>query len=305
MGIDDLIKQLPINQDIKLIPIKKLSSENALFWRCLVQFLQEKSNTDLLDDIIPEFCDLLDYIKAYEEMIKKDNVEFNENMTQQAILHELFEMTKSYDLSDQVKINYIKKLIEDTLKSNVADVKLIKFIVHYYEKVVPDVTARTNTLSRIISNMRISSNDSSDAKTMIKCLTIVSAMLELGSVLEVIPIIRSFFDDAIRSVYHKNCEEDLAVLRAAGNCLAINLELAKTYVSFFFTCLDSPQRLLIALDVIFNVFLSHGFPQFDVENQDNLDAISFETSLANIKNNTGVQVIMDFMDHEVLYNNKS
>lgn len=176
MEIHYLIKQLPINPDTKLIPMEQLTSENVLFWRCFAQFFQKKlskkCNTDLSDDIIPELCYLCDYIRAYEEHIikKKDNVKFNENTTQQAILYQLFKMIKLYNLSDQVERNYLKKFIEDTLlRRNIADVKLIEFIVYYYEEVVPDVTVRISTLSHIINGIKMLSNYSSDDKTMIKC----------------------------------------------------------------------------------------------------------------------------------------
>lgn len=327
MEINDLIKQLPINPDTKLIPIEQLTSDNILFWRCFAQFLQEKSLNDLLDETIPELCHFSDYIRAYEEMIKNDDYELDAKITQQAILHQLFEMTKLYDLSDEVGRNYLKKLIEDTLMSDIVEEKLIKFIVHHYKKVVPNVTSRVNTLTHIINDMRMPSKHSddinlqagdeekNDARTMNKCLNIMYAMLQSLSVLKVTPIIRSLFNNvALPSIDHTDDKVHLNALKAVGICLAMDVELAKKHIPMFFMIFtstpDSPDSWVIALDVIFEVFLVHGLDHFDLVNangddeddnsRNNTAAVSFEASHADTPNNHMIKMMMGLMDYEVL-----
>jgi condensin complex subunit 3 len=57
---------LPHQKD-KIIPLEKLTPENALYWRCLAQHLytQGEEMVEELDSIIPNLTPFCQYIRRY------------------------------------------------------------------------------------------------------------------------------------------------------------------------------------------------------------------------------------------------
>ncbi|KAF7992363.1 hypothetical protein HCN44_001688 [Aphidius gifuensis] len=325
LTVDDLIEQLPLDQDKKLIPIDKLSSENVLFWHCFSKYLQESKLTELFDQTLPELSYFCDHIRQYgENIVNNESTEDEEKITEQAILCQLFEMTKLYDLSDEVGRNRLKQLIEDTLISEIPELKLTEVIVEIYEKVVPNITSRVNTLTHIISDIRMplrhsddinlqsGDEEKNDSYTMSKCLGIMCAMLRSPTITSVTPIIRNLFNSvALTSVEHDDKYVQIQALNAVGLCLFLDSELAQKHIPMFFMVFtdsdnDFHEHWIMSLGIIFDLFLKHGLDHFnlvdpadDDEDDDNEKTTSFEASQLDTPNNHVIKMLLALFHYEV------
>lgn len=148
-----LITQVPLD-NAKFIPIDQLSSENVLFWRCLAEFFKTENFSDEFDQIMPELSPFCAYIKDYIALMNSSSNKQYEQMSQQFILHQLFEMVKLHDLSDEMGRSNLKDLIVDTLQNHECSEKISECIVKYFEQVVPDVHSRVNMLVEVINEIR-------------------------------------------------------------------------------------------------------------------------------------------------------
>lgn len=322
--VDDLIEQLPIDQDKKLIPIDKLSSENVLFWHCFSKYLQQCSLTDLFDQTLPELSYFCDYIRQYgENIVNNESTEEDQKITEQVILCQLFEMTKLYDLSDEVGRNRLKQLIEDTLISEIPELKLTEIIVEIYEKVVPNITSRVNTLTHIISDIRMplrhsddinlqsGEEEKNDSYTMSKCLGIMCSMLRSLTITKVTPIIRNLFNSvALTSIEHDDKYVQVQALNAVGLCLFLDSELAQKHIPMFFMVFtdsdnDFHENWIMSLGIIFDLFLKYGLDHFNLVDaaddtcDDNEKSTSFEASQLDKPNNHVIKMLLALFHYEV------
>ncbi|OAD60372.1 Condensin complex subunit 3 [Eufriesea mexicana] len=156
-ALNTLIEQLPIDKETKLIPINKLVSETALYWKCLVKHLHRRNEscTEELERILPELSTFCTYITDFLITISTKQYETWENHMQKFILLQLFEIAITYDLSDELGRRNLKELICNTLMSNHWTEKIIECIVSHLQKVIPDVNTRLDTLANIISEIRL------------------------------------------------------------------------------------------------------------------------------------------------------
>lgn len=152
--IGTLIEQLPIDST-KFVPIDQLSSEVVLYWRCLIEFLKNENCTDEIEQVMPELSPFCGYIKEFITMIENKSNKQYEQITQQFILHQLFEMVKLYDLADEMGRKTLKELILETLQTHDCSEKISECIVKYFEIVVPDVTHRVALLVEVINEIRM------------------------------------------------------------------------------------------------------------------------------------------------------
>ncbi|KAK0164610.1 hypothetical protein PV328_003221 [Microctonus aethiopoides] len=152
---NELFQQLPLDPEKKLIPIDKLTAENVLYWRCYVEHLHKESSVELLEDCLPELTKFCDYIRDYETKMSAEEYSQIEMSLRKFILGELFELAKTYDLSDEVGRLNLMQLIQDTLMSDNCSEKIIESIVVHYETIVPNVANRLNALAHVISEIRI------------------------------------------------------------------------------------------------------------------------------------------------------
>ncbi|XP_076300337.1 chromosome associated protein G [Lasioglossum baleicum] len=150
-----LIEQLPITMEMKLIPLDKLTSENVVYWRCLVEYFQQEHSVDQVEMIIPELSKFCTYIEDYLASISLNENEIWRNNMQKFILLQLFEITTMYDLSDEAGRKKLKDLICNTLMGNYWSEQIIECVVKYLQKVIPDVNTRLDTLANIISDIRL------------------------------------------------------------------------------------------------------------------------------------------------------
>jgi len=158
------LEQITVDSDTKLIPLEKLSNENVLYWKCVIQHLQQVSCTEELELIIPELSRFCKYISEYISLISSKPYETWEQECHKFILLQLFEISKTYDLSDEVGRKKLNEIIVNTLMSDHSSDKIIECIVSYLAKVIPDANNMLNTVANIISEIRLPSNPSQTQK---------------------------------------------------------------------------------------------------------------------------------------------
>ncbi|KAJ8674292.1 hypothetical protein QAD02_005554 [Eretmocerus hayati] len=151
---ENLIEQLPIDGS-KFVPVEQLTSEIVLYWRCLAEHFKKENLTDEFERIMPELTRFCVYIKEFlGEKENRANKQLDQ-MTQDFILLQLFEIVKFHDLADEVGRRNLKNLILETLQENHCSQKLSECIVHYFEKVVPDTADRIASLVEVINEIRM------------------------------------------------------------------------------------------------------------------------------------------------------
>lgn len=62
--MEEILKQLPIVEETKLIPKEKLTPEAALFWKCLAHYFWKQRNEEELELILPDLTVLCDHIRG-------------------------------------------------------------------------------------------------------------------------------------------------------------------------------------------------------------------------------------------------
>ncbi|OXU30311.1 hypothetical protein TSAR_015427 [Trichomalopsis sarcophagae] len=149
-----LIDQLPLDST-KFVPLEQLTSEVVLYWRCLAEFLKTENYTEEFEQILPELTPFCAYIKDFVTLTEARSNKQYEQVTQQFILYQLFEMIKLYDLADELGRRNLKELILETLQTYNCSNKISECIVKYFENVVPDVNDRVALLVEVINEIRM------------------------------------------------------------------------------------------------------------------------------------------------------
>lgn len=126
-----------------------------MYWRCLAEFLKDENLSDEFDLIMPELTPLCSYIKDYIKILSEKSTKQYEQISQQFILLQLFEMVKFYDLADESGRKNLKELIIETLSTEYCSEKVTDCLVKYFEKVVPDTNDRILLLVEVISEKRM------------------------------------------------------------------------------------------------------------------------------------------------------
>lgn len=163
-NLKDLLEQLPIDKDTRLIPLTNISNENVLFWKCVIKHLQYLSCTEELELIIPELSGFCTYIRDYMTLISSKSYEAWEKECHKFILLQLFEISTIYDLADEVGRKNLNDLIIDALMSDHCYDKIIECIVNHLVKVVPDTSNMLNIIANIISEIRLPLNENFDTE---------------------------------------------------------------------------------------------------------------------------------------------
>ena len=104
---------------------------------------------------MPELSPFCSYIRNFLTILKTRSNKQYEQIAQQFILHQLFEMVKFYDLADEMGRRNLKELILETLQTYYCSEKISECIVKYFEKVVPDLNDRISLLVEVISEIRM------------------------------------------------------------------------------------------------------------------------------------------------------
>lgn len=162
VNLKNLLEQVPIDKDTRLIPLTSISNENVLFWKCVIKHFQSLSYTEELELIIPELSGFCKYIRDYMTFISSKSYEVWEKEYHKFILLQLFEISTTYDLADEVGRKNLTELMIDTLMSDHCSDKIIECIVSHLAIVVPDTSNMLNIIANIISETRLPSNENLD-----------------------------------------------------------------------------------------------------------------------------------------------
>ncbi|XP_019888432.1 condensin complex subunit 3 isoform X2 [Ooceraea biroi] len=154
-----LLEQTTVDNNTRLIPLANLSNENVLYWKCVIQHLQRLSYTEELELIIPELSQFCKYICDYIAHISSKSYEAWEQECHKFILLQLFEISKAYDLSDEVGRKNLNEIIVDTLMGDHCSAKIIECTVSHLAKVIPNTNDMLNTVANIISEIRLPSKE--------------------------------------------------------------------------------------------------------------------------------------------------
>ncbi|GAB1863840.1 Condensin complex subunit 3 [Camponotus japonicus] len=163
-NLKNLLEQVPIDKDTRLIPLTNISNENVLFWKCVIKHLQYLSCTEELELIIPELSGFCTYIRDYMTLISFKSYEVWEKECHKFILLQLFEISTTYDLADEVGRKKLNELMVDALMSDHCYDKIIECIVNHLAKVVPDTNNMLNIIANIISEIRLPSYENVDTE---------------------------------------------------------------------------------------------------------------------------------------------
>lgn len=160
----NLLEQLPIDKDTRLIPLTNISNENVLYWKCVIKHFQSLSCMEELELIIPELSGFCTYIREYIALISSKSYEVWEKECHKFILLQFFEISTTYDLADEVGRKNLNELIIDTLMSDHCCDKIIECIVNHLIKVIPDSNNMLNVIANVISETRLPSNENLDTQ---------------------------------------------------------------------------------------------------------------------------------------------
>ncbi|GFG28408.1 hypothetical protein Cfor_11336 [Coptotermes formosanus] len=145
----EVMDNLVPHQKDKMIPLEKLTSENALYWRCLAQYLHAEGAEveEELDKIIPNLTPFCQYIRRYYlAESPTDDTDSWSQIQRQFVVLQLLELTKVFDLADEMGRQVINSLFL-TLEG------LVKILVQILVNVDPDVNSRLPFLAEIVSEV--------------------------------------------------------------------------------------------------------------------------------------------------------
>ncbi|XP_020300506.1 condensin complex subunit 3 isoform X2 [Pseudomyrmex gracilis] len=158
--INTLLEQVPVDKNTRLIPLTNLSNENALYWKSLIQHLQNLSCTDEVELIIPELSEFCTYIREFITLMSSESYDSYERTGHKFILLQLLEISKTYDLSDEVGRKNLKEVMIDTLMSDHCSANIIECIVNHLAKVIPDVNSFLDVIVNVINDTRLPPKES-------------------------------------------------------------------------------------------------------------------------------------------------
>ncbi|XP_043273023.1 condensin complex subunit 3 [Venturia canescens] len=369
-SLTKLLEQLPIDSETKLIPLDKLTSESVLYWCCLIEHLYREGCTDEVEHCLPELTKFCDYIRNFVTMIESKEYEPADLSTLKFILYQLFQIAKTYDLSDEIGRSNLNQLILDTLLSEQCSEKVVESLVLYLETVEPNVDSRLISLAHVISEIRLTTRqtvstqiseederknkyevaklkvklneiqeeeydaiknrnflkaqelkeqieqmqkeidaktskinpvaiieniceEKSDAKTMVKCLTIMGSAAAAKSVTTLTTTLRSLYDNmALPMIGNVNTAVHILALKAVAICCLLDEQLAEKhmmmYILQFTLDPDSQGVWVVCLQAIFDLLLQYGLDFFGIVQDDHDDSKEKNRRSGHVKlrNNT-------------------
>ncbi|XP_045477809.1 condensin complex subunit 3-like isoform X2 [Harmonia axyridis] len=154
-SLTDIVKNLPVSKEEKVIPIQQLRLECVFFWSNVISHLRKiEDEEDYLQNILPELTTFSNYI---ERVIKeKTSVTMDEweNLEFQNVVFQLFQISSGFDMSDEVGRKTLYALILKILTTNKFQQKLINKIVQVASQLNSDVNSLTIDLCQVISEIR-------------------------------------------------------------------------------------------------------------------------------------------------------
>lgn len=153
--LNTLLEQVPVDKNTRLISLTGLTNENVLYWKCIIRHLYHLSCMEELELMIPELSEFCKYICDFITLISSQSYETWERESQKFILLQLFEISTTYDLSDEAGRKKLNEVIIDTLMSDHCSTKIIECLVNHLAKVIPEPSNMLNAIANVISETRL------------------------------------------------------------------------------------------------------------------------------------------------------
>nr|XP_020665498.1 condensin complex subunit 3 [Pogona vitticeps]XP_020665499.1 condensin complex subunit 3 [Pogona vitticeps] len=157
---NDLIKHFSDLDDRKLIPIEKLTAENALFWRALSEYLKLKGE-EFLEYILPEPAVYADYLLSYLQNMPVLNGEEKEDMaciehlmTKEFIGQQLLIIIDFMDTTEEGGRKRLLTVLQEILMIPTTSASLVPPLMENLLHIIKDDDRRIQTVAQIISEVR-------------------------------------------------------------------------------------------------------------------------------------------------------
>ncbi|KAJ7327177.1 hypothetical protein JRQ81_016936 [Phrynocephalus forsythii] len=158
--LNDLIKHFSDLNDRKVIPVEKLTAENALFWRALSEYLKSKEEA-FLEYILPEPAIYADYLLSYLQNMPVLNGEEREDMTcierlmtKEFIGQQLLIIIGCMDTTEEGGRKRLLTVLQEILMIPTTSASLIPPLMENLLYILKDDDRRIQTVAQIISEVR-------------------------------------------------------------------------------------------------------------------------------------------------------
>ncbi|NWH82695.1 CND3 protein, partial [Piaya cayana] len=161
--LHDLVKNCKNLDDRKLIPLENLTAENALYWRCLCEYLKSKGEEGegLLEQLLPEAAKYADYLLSYlqnmpvlKEEEREDFACFENLMTKEFIGQQLILIVDCTDITEEGGRKHLLVILQKSLILPATSTGLIPLLVERLLNIIKDDDKRIQIIAEIISEVR-------------------------------------------------------------------------------------------------------------------------------------------------------
>uniref|UniRef100_A0A670J415 Non-SMC condensin I complex subunit G n=1 Tax=Podarcis muralis TaxID=64176 RepID=A0A670J415_PODMU len=157
---NDLIKNFSDLDERKVIPIEKLTAENALYWKTLCEYLKSEGE-EFLENILPEPAIYADYLQSYLQNMpvlsqeeKEDMACVEQLMTKEFIGQQLILMIGCMDTAEEGGRKRLLTVLQKILKMPTTSASLVSSLTENLLRILKDDDRRIQTVAEIITEVR-------------------------------------------------------------------------------------------------------------------------------------------------------
>ncbi|XP_054855999.1 condensin complex subunit 3 isoform X2 [Eublepharis macularius] len=160
---NDLIKYFSDLSDRKVIPVEKLTAENALFWRALCEYLKSKGEEgeEFLEHLLPEPAIYADYLLSYiqnmpvlSEEEKEDMACMEHLMTKEFIGRQLILTIGCMDTTEEGGRKRLLAVLQEILLFPTSSAYLVPPVMEKLLGILKDDDRRIQIVAETISEVR-------------------------------------------------------------------------------------------------------------------------------------------------------
>ncbi|CAI5783685.1 condensin complex subunit 3 isoform X1 [Podarcis lilfordi] len=158
--VNDLIKNFSDLDERKVIPIEKLTAENALYWKTLCEYLKSEGE-EFLENILPEPAIYADYLQSYLQNMpvlsqeeKEDMACVEQLMTKEFIGQQLILMIGCMDTAEEGGRKRLLTVLQKILMMPTTSASLVSSLTENLLRILKDDDRRIQTVAEIITEVR-------------------------------------------------------------------------------------------------------------------------------------------------------
>ncbi|XP_033016064.1 condensin complex subunit 3 isoform X2 [Lacerta agilis] len=158
--VNDLIKNFSELDERKVIPIEKLTAENALYWKTLCEYLKSEGE-EFLEKILPEPAIYADYLQSYLQNMpvlsqeeKEDMACVEQLMTKEFIGQQLILVIGCMDTTEEGGRKRLLTVLQKILKIPTTSTSLVPSLTENLLHILKDDDRRIQTVAEIITEVR-------------------------------------------------------------------------------------------------------------------------------------------------------